>query len=116
MQFPRLVYKSASTHILVASDAEYAAALEAGWHGSVPEALGQVNKAAPVVSAVEDLGAVQPAVVQPAAEPSVVAPVVPVEPIPPVVAAPAAKPKKELKVPSAAKSNGAAQATKTPWD
>lgn len=40
MQFPRLVYKSASNHILVENEAEHAAALQDGWHATVPDALG----------------------------------------------------------------------------
>ena len=46
MDFPRLVYKSAATHKLVANADEHAAALKDGWYASVPEALGQKAVAA----------------------------------------------------------------------
>lgn len=39
MKFPRLVYKSASNHLCVNDEAEYKAAISAGWFASVPEAL-----------------------------------------------------------------------------
>ena len=50
MEFPRLVYKSASEHILVENEAEHAAALKDGWHATVPDAL--APKAAPIPPAV----------------------------------------------------------------
>lgn len=40
MQFPRLVYKSASHHKGVKNAEEHAAALAEGWHDTVPAALG----------------------------------------------------------------------------
>lgn len=39
MDFPRLVYKSAETHMLVSNEDEMNAALADGWFESVPEAL-----------------------------------------------------------------------------
>jgi hypothetical protein len=39
MEYPRLVYKSASIFKLVDDDSEYANALSAGWFKTVPEAL-----------------------------------------------------------------------------
>lgn len=59
MHFPRLVYKSASTHILVANEAEHAAALEAGWHDNVPSALG--HKVVAPVAKTENLTEAPPA-------------------------------------------------------
>jgi hypothetical protein len=47
MEFPRLVYMSAAVHQSVNSPTEYAAALKAGYYGSVPEALAKAH-AAPV--------------------------------------------------------------------
>ena len=41
MDFPRLVYKSAATHKLVANADEHAEALKDGWFASVPEAEGK---------------------------------------------------------------------------
>lgn len=43
MQFPRLVYKSASEHLLVRDENEFAQALKIGWHKTVPEALDAVK-------------------------------------------------------------------------
>lgn len=37
MQFPRLVYRSASDHIVVKDEEQHAAALKDGWFASVPE-------------------------------------------------------------------------------
>lgn len=37
MEFPRFVYRSASSHLLVNDETEYESALAAGWYGSVPE-------------------------------------------------------------------------------
>lgn len=39
MEFPRLVYKSPSTHVLVSDQDGLDAALSEGWFASVPEAL-----------------------------------------------------------------------------
>jgi hypothetical protein len=39
MEFPALVYRSASVHLLVQDEAEHAAALADGWFATVPEAL-----------------------------------------------------------------------------
>ncbi len=39
MEFPRLVYKSASQHVAVEDEADMQAALAAGWFATVPEAL-----------------------------------------------------------------------------
>ena len=45
MQFPRLVYKSASHHQLVESVADFDAAISSGFFATVPEALaGKVEK------------------------------------------------------------------------
>lgn len=49
MDFPRLVYKSASEHVLVENEAEHSVALKAGWHDSVPAA--NAAKRAPVAIA-----------------------------------------------------------------
>ncbi len=49
MDFPRLVYKGPATHVLVQNAAEHEQALKAGWHDSVPAALG--HKPAPVAPA-----------------------------------------------------------------
>ncbi len=38
-QYPRLVYKSASVHLLVKDDASHVEALDGGWFDSVPEAM-----------------------------------------------------------------------------
>lgn len=55
MEFPRLVYKSAANHKMVANSEEYSQALREGWFASVPEAQGK--PAAPVVAQpAEDLG------------------------------------------------------------
>lgn len=47
MEFPALVYRSASVYQLVRNEAEHAAALKDGWFATVPEAvapkLGEVN-------------------------------------------------------------------------
>lgn len=40
MNFPRLVYRSASVYTLAESQEEYDDLLTKGWHASVPEALG----------------------------------------------------------------------------
>lgn len=39
MKFPRLVYRSASEHLLVKDEEQHAAALKDGWFASVPEAI-----------------------------------------------------------------------------
>jgi len=39
MQFPRLVYRSASDYLLADDPIDFNAALENGWYASVPEAL-----------------------------------------------------------------------------
>lgn len=39
MHFPRLVYKSESTHMLVEDSQDFDAAILAGWFASVPDAL-----------------------------------------------------------------------------
>lgn len=39
MQFPRLVYKSASVHELADDEADFNAAIKSGWFASVPEAI-----------------------------------------------------------------------------
>lgn len=39
IEFPALVYRSASVHLLVHDKAEHAAALADGWFATVPEAL-----------------------------------------------------------------------------
>jgi hypothetical protein len=54
-QFPRLVYKSAAHHILVENEAEHAAALEAGWHDTVPAALGHKPVEPAPAAKIEDL-------------------------------------------------------------
>ena len=44
MEFPRLVYKSASNHFLVNDEAEFNASIKDGWFPTVPEALaGKLN-------------------------------------------------------------------------
>ena len=43
MDFPRLVYRSASEHTLVKSEEQHAAALKEGWFASVPEADAKKN-------------------------------------------------------------------------
>jgi hypothetical protein len=54
MDFPRLVYKSASIHTLAVNQEEHDDLLTKGWHASVPEALGVVGEVeaipAPVTS------------------------------------------------------------------
>jgi len=40
MDFPRLVYRSASVHILAKTKEEHDDLLAKGWHASVPEAMG----------------------------------------------------------------------------
>jgi hypothetical protein len=53
MEFPRLVYKSASDHIAVNNADEFNQRLDSGWFASVPEALlPPVN--VPVVDTVYD--------------------------------------------------------------
>ena len=97
MKFPRLVYKSASVHKLVANVAEHTAALVDGWFDTVPEALGKVEVIAPVVSQkTEDLGT-------PEVEPVVVAP-------PPAPVAPVKAKKAKAAAPVVPAAN------KTPWD
>lgn len=55
MDFPRLVYKSASNHKLVNTPDEYGAAMRAGWFGSVPEAAkGVASTPAPVATKVPE--------------------------------------------------------------
>lgn len=50
MEYPRLVYMSAAIHQAVNNDTEYAAALKAGYYGSVPEALAKAHNAPPVAA------------------------------------------------------------------
>lgn len=54
MDFPRLVYRSASDYTLVETKEEYDNLLTKGWHASVPEALGATGEVkaipAPVTS------------------------------------------------------------------
>lgn len=52
MEFPALVYRSASVYQLVLDEAEHAAALRDGWFATVPEALAprEANAATPVLS------------------------------------------------------------------
>ena len=47
MQFPRLVYKSASSHMLVDDSHDFDAAILAGWFETVPDAI--AAKLTPVV-------------------------------------------------------------------
>ncbi len=47
MEYPRLVYRSASHHLLVQNDEQYADAMADGWYGSVPEAQSQKHNDAP---------------------------------------------------------------------
>jgi hypothetical protein len=51
MQFPRLVYRSASEHLSVATEEQHAAALKDDWFASVPEAEGKKNAIAPTETA-----------------------------------------------------------------
>lgn len=44
MDFPRLVYRSASDYTLVETQEEYDHLLTKGWHASVPEALGATGE------------------------------------------------------------------------
>lgn len=41
MEFPRLVYKSASNHALANDAEQFAALMKDGWFASVPEAIAQ---------------------------------------------------------------------------
>lgn len=54
MDFPRLVYRSASVHTLAKNQEEYDNLLTKGWHASVPEAMGVTSEVkappAPVTS------------------------------------------------------------------
>lgn len=59
MDFPRLVYKGPATHLLVENAAQHAEALKAGWHNTVPEALGHKPVAAKEAPKAEDLGQTQ---------------------------------------------------------
>ena len=43
MDYPRLVYRSASEHMLVHDDTELSAAMDDGWYASVPEARNKVH-------------------------------------------------------------------------
>ena len=52
MQFPRLVFKSASIHKIVNDGDEYAAALDGDWFASVPDAI--EGKRAPVNDSAPD--------------------------------------------------------------
>lgn len=51
MEFPRLVYKSASDHRLANDQAEFDALIAEGWFATVPESLGQVD---PVIAAASE--------------------------------------------------------------
>lgn len=44
MDFPRLVYRSASVHTLAETQEEHDDLLTKGWHASVPEALGATSE------------------------------------------------------------------------
>jgi len=44
MDFPRLVYRSASVHTLAETKEEHDDLLAKGWHASVPEALGATGE------------------------------------------------------------------------
>lgn len=44
MEFPRLVYKSASLHLLVEDEDGFLTALEDGWFSTVPEAINPQSK------------------------------------------------------------------------
>lgn len=52
-QFPRFVYKDASTHELVNDEAEFEIAISEGWFETVPEALEAkgIKPAAPAAKA-----------------------------------------------------------------
>jgi hypothetical protein len=52
MEYPRLVYKSASAYALVENDDEYNEKIKEGWFGSVPEAL--AGETIPVGEATRD--------------------------------------------------------------
>lgn len=54
MEFPRLVYRSSSTHELAGDQEQYDALLADGWFDSVPDAIAGKRKAvdAPVVDEV----------------------------------------------------------------
>ena len=43
MEFPRLVYRSASNHMLVEDEAQHKQALKDGWFDSVPETTGEAK-------------------------------------------------------------------------
>lgn len=43
MEFPRLVYRSASDHLLVKDQDQYDDAMADGWYGSVPEAVARAH-------------------------------------------------------------------------
>lgn len=45
MEFPRLVYRSASDHIAVDTAEQYDSAIADGWYASVPEALAKKHNA-----------------------------------------------------------------------
>ena len=51
MEFPRLVYKSASEHELAEDQDQYDGLIKDGWFGSVPEAKDKKHAAKPVVEA-----------------------------------------------------------------
>ena len=48
MEFPRLVYRSASSHKQVADADEHAQALASGWFSTVPEAMAGKPDDAPI--------------------------------------------------------------------
>lgn len=55
MEFPRLVYKSASLHELVKNEEEFSSALERGFFASVPESvIGIPASAKPVLHEIKD--------------------------------------------------------------
>lgn len=45
MEYPRLVYKSASVHLLTETAVQHAAALADGWFATVPDALAETKQA-----------------------------------------------------------------------
>lgn len=67
MEFPRLVYKSATSHVLVQNQDEMDGALANGYFATVPEALGETDlpplKKAVLVKAEDLSGSVAPSVV-----------------------------------------------------
>jgi hypothetical protein len=54
MQFPRLLYKSATEHVAVNDESERAERLASGWFDSVPEALAGKQRVTPVYTDVPE--------------------------------------------------------------